>query len=96
MRDTTPDEDLLHDAQSGLLNTPAGLEKQLDRLMSSSRLDAGMRAFFSDMLELDTFDNVSKDSLLYSKWSVAMAASAREETLRTTIELSLHENGDMR
>ena len=94
--DTTPDSELLNAAETGDLNTSAGLEKQVDRLMASSRLDTGMRAFFSDMLELDTFDNVSKDSLLYPKWSGAMAASAREETLRTAIDLSLHQNGDMR
>lgn len=94
--DTTPDNELLKAAETGDLNTSAGLEKQVDRLMASPRLDTGMRAFFSDMLELDTFDNVSKDSLLYPKWSVAMAASAREETLRTAIDLSLHQNGDMR
>ncbi|HEY2011573.1 MAG TPA: DUF1592 domain-containing protein [Rhizomicrobium sp.] len=94
--DTTPDSELLKAAETGDLNTSAGLGKQVDRLMASPRLDTGMRAFFSDMLELDTFDNVSKDSLLYPKWSVAMAASAREETLRTAIDLSLHQNGDMR
>lgn len=96
MWDTTPDETLLQEAESGALNTSAGLEKQVDRLMASPRLDTGMRAFFTDMLQLDTFDNVSKDSLIYPKWSVAMAASAREETLRTTIDWSLHTNGDMR
>lgn len=96
MWDTTPDAELLKAAETGELNAPAGLEKQVDRLMASPRLDTGMRAFFSDMLELDTFDNVSKDSLLFPKWSVAMAASAREETLRTAIDLSLHDNGDMR
>lgn len=96
MWDTTPDAELLRAAEAGELNAPAGLEKQVDRLMASPRLDVGMRAFFSDMLELDTFDNVSKDSLLYPKWSVAMAASAREETLRTALDLSLHDNGDMR
>jgi hypothetical protein len=96
MWDTTPDAELLKAAETSELNTPAGLEKQVDRLMASPRLDTGIRAFFSDMLELDTFDNVSKDSLLYPKWSVTMAASAREETLRTAIDLSLHDNGDMR
>lgn len=96
MWDTTPDSELLKAAQTGELSAPDGLAKQVDRLMASPRLDTGMRAFFSDMLELDTFDNVSKDSLLYPKWSVAMAASAREETLRTAIDLSLHDNGDMR
>jgi len=64
--------------------------------MASPRLDDGMRAFFNDMLELDTFDTVSKDSILYPKWSSGIAASAREETLRTTIDLALHANGDMR
>jgi len=96
MWDTTPDAELLKAAETNQLSTPAGLAGQVDRLMASPRLDTGMRAFFSDMLQLDTFDNVSKDSLLYPKWSVALAAAAREETLRTTIDLSLHDNGDMR
>ena len=55
-----------------------------------------MRAFFNDMLELDTFDTIAKDSLLYAKWGTVIANSAREETLRTTIDLALHANGDMR
>jgi hypothetical protein len=96
MWDTTPDAELLRAAQTGELNTDAGLNKQVDRLMASPRLDAGMRAFFADMFELDTFDHVSKDSLIYPKWGSAMATSAREETLRTTIDLALHANGDMR
>jgi hypothetical protein len=96
MWNTTPDAELLRAAGSGELNTAAGLEKQVDRLMASPRLDAGMRAFFDDLLQLDTFDTVSKDSLLYPKWGSAMATSAREETLRTVIGLALHENGDIR
>jgi hypothetical protein len=96
MWNTTPDAELLRAAGSGELNTQAGLAKQVDRLMASPRLDAGMRAFFDDMLQLDTFDNVSKDSLLYPKWGSGMATSAREETLRTVIGLTLHDNGDIR
>ncbi len=57
--------------------------------MASPRIDFGMRAFFDDMLELDTFDTVAKDSLLYPKWGSGMADSAREETLRTVIGLAL-------
>ena len=96
MWNTTPDAELLRAAGNGELNTSEGLAKQVDRLMASPRLDAGMRAFFDDMLELDTFDTVSKDSLLYPKWGSAMATSAREETLRTVIDLTLHDNGDIR
>jgi len=93
---TTPDAELLAAAKSGDLNTAAGLDKQVTRMMTSPRLDVGMRAFFNDMLELDTFDTVSKDSILYPKWSSTIAASAKEETLRTAIGLALHDNGDMR
>lgn len=96
MWDSTPDTELLEAAGKGDLDTPAGLEKQVDRLMSSPRLEVGMRAFFNDMLELDNFDTVSKDSILYPKWSSGIAAAAKEETLRTAIDLALHENGDMR
>jgi hypothetical protein len=96
MWNSTPDSELLQSAQSGDLNTAAGLDKQVTRMMGSPRLDVGMRAFFNDMLELDTFDTVSKDSILYPKWSSTIAASAKEETLRTAVGLVLHDNGDMR
>jgi hypothetical protein len=93
---TTPDKELLDAAKTGELNSQEGLDKQVNRLMASPRLEVGMRAFFNDMMELDTFDTVSKDSILYPKWGSAIANSAKEETLRTMIGLSLKENGDMR
>lgn len=96
MWNTTPDAELLRAAAAGELTTRDGLAKQVDRLMASPRLETGMRAFFEDMLQLDTFDTVSKDSLLYPKWGSAMATSAREETLRTVIGLALRDNGDLR
>ena len=96
MWNTAPDEELLNAAASGELKSPAGLDSQVNRLMSSPRLDTGMRAFFNDMLELDTFDTIAKDSLLYAKWGTVIANSAKEETLRTSVDLALHSNGDMR
>jgi hypothetical protein len=96
MWNSAPDAELLRAAEAGELNSSDGLAKQVDRLMTSPRLEVGMRAFFNDMLELDTFDTVSKDSILYPKWSSGIAASAKEETLRTAIDLALHANGDMR
>ena len=94
--DTTPDAELIKAAADGELNTPQGLGKQVDRMMASPRLDVGMQAFFDDMLQLDNFDTVSKDSLLYPKWGSAMGTSAREEALRTTIGLTLHDKDDIR
>ena len=52
--DTTPDRELLNAARSGVLDTEAGVKAQAARLMASPRLETGMRAFFSDFLELDT------------------------------------------
>jgi hypothetical protein len=93
---TTPDAELLRAVASGELMTREGLAKQVDRLMASPRLEAGMRAFFEDMLQLDVLDTVAKDSLLYPKWGSGMATSAREETLRTAVGLTLQDNGDVR
>ena len=94
--DTAPDAELLRAAETGEIVTAEGYSKQVDRLLASPRLEGGMRAFFTDMLWLDTFDTISKDSLIYPKWGVAIANSAREETLRTTLDLALRSNGDMR
>jgi hypothetical protein len=96
MWNTTPSAALLQLAESGELNTPPGVAKQVDLLLASPKLDAGMSAFFSDMLELDTFDNTTKDTLIYPDWIAPITVSAREETLRSTIDLTLHANGDLR
>ena len=94
--DTTPDRTLLDAAGSGALDSEAGVKAQADRLMASPRLEAGMRTFFSDFLELDTLGAITKDPTIYPKYSDEIAASAREETLRTAIDQTLKRNGDVR
>ncbi|HEX4637751.1 MAG TPA: DUF1592 domain-containing protein [Rhizomicrobium sp.] len=94
--DTTPDPALLDAARSGALDTDSGVKEQVARLMASPRLESGMRSFFSDFLELDTLGTITKDPTIYPKYSDEVAASAREETLRTTIDLTLKQDGDFR
>jgi hypothetical protein len=94
--DTTPDSELLDAASSGALDSDAGVKAQATRLMASPRLETGMRTFFSDFLELDTLGTITKDPTIYPKYSEEVAASAREETLRTTIDLVLKKGGDFR
>jgi hypothetical protein len=94
--DTTPDDELLKAAESGRLNTVPGIVEQADRLMNSPRLETGIRAFFADMLQLDTFDNTTKDSIIYPKYNTQVAAAAQEETLHTVIDLGLRSNDDIR
>jgi Protein of unknown function (DUF1592)/Protein of unknown function (DUF1588)/Protein of unknown function (DUF1585)/Protein of unknown function (DUF1587)/Protein of unknown function (DUF1595) len=94
--DTTPDAELLNAARTGVLDTEAGVKPQAARLMASPRLETGMRAFFSDFLELDTLGTITKDPTIYPKYNDQVAASAREETLRTAIDLTLKTDGDFR
>ena len=94
--DTTPDATLLDAARTGALNDPAGVAHQVDRLMASPRLVTGMRAFYSDFLELDSFSGIAKDASIYPKYSDQVADAAKEETLRAMIELTLNQKGDLR
>jgi len=94
--DTTPDEGLLTAARTGALDSDAGVKTEVARLMASPRLEVGMRSFFSDFLQLDTLGTITKDPTIYPKYSDEIAASAREETLRTSMDLVLKNNGDFR
>jgi hypothetical protein len=96
MWDTTPDDELLKAAERGDLMTPEGVSKQVDRLMASPRLEVGMRAFFADMLQLDTFSDITKDVQIYNKFTPQMASSAQEETLRTVVDVTVRSNEDVR
>jgi hypothetical protein len=55
-----------------------------------------MRTFFSDFLELDTLDTIAKDPTIYPKFNDDVVSSAREETLRSVIDLTLKQDGDFR
>lgn len=93
---STPDAELLAKAASGELATPAGLSGQVDRLMASPRVEAGLRAFFGDLIAPDYYGSVTKDPEVYPAWSVEVYDSAKEETLRTILDVSLNQNGDLR
>jgi hypothetical protein len=94
--DTAPDPELLAAARSGAIHTESGLKEQLTRMISSPRYEQGARAFFSDMLQLDGFDNLVKDPAIYPKFNQSVADSAKEETLKTTVDLLITKKRDYR
>jgi hypothetical protein len=94
--DSGPDQELLDAARSGAIHTEAGLKQQLTRLTSSPRFEDGVRAFFTDMLQFDGFENLVKDPAIYPKFNQAVSDSAREQTLKTIIELLVRERRDYR
>ena len=91
-----PDSRLMAAARSGKLGTPRGLADEVDRMIESPRLEAGLRAFFADMLQFDLFDSLAKDSKIYPKWTFKVASDAEEQTLRTVVDLLLTQHGDYR
>jgi hypothetical protein len=91
-----PDPKLIAAAQNGQLDTQSGLAREVDRMLQSPRLEAGVRAFFADMLQFDLFDTLAKDAQIYPKWTRKVAQDAQEQTLRSIVDLLLTQRGDYR
>ena len=89
--DTSPDEQLLDAVERGDLDKPEGLAKRVDRLLASPRLEKGVRAFFTDMLALDQFGDVTKDPILYPQFTPEVHKDIPEETLRIILHLLVDE-----
>ena len=93
---SSPDDELLTAAEKGELNTQKGLTRQVDRLLSSPRLEGGVRAFFVDMLGYDAFINLSKDAQIYPNFTAPVTRDAQEQTLLTILDVVLQQRGDYR
>ena len=50
-------------------------------MFGSPKFEAGARAFFADMLQLDGFGNLIKDPAIYPKFNQSIAEGAREAGL---------------
>lgn len=93
---SAPDPQLLAAAGSGVLDTPEGLAREVDRLLADPRFEAAVREFFADMLQFDLFDDLAKDPVIYPAYNSTVAADAQEQTLRTITGHLLDQNGDYR
>ena len=92
----TPDDELLREAQRGQLNSADGRARAVDRMLASPRMVTGVRAFFDDMFGFDDFASLAKDPQIYPAFNGATAQAAREQTLRTIVDLLLVKKGDYR
>ena len=91
-----PDDELLRAAESGELDSQAGLAKAVDRMLASPRLETGMRAFFDDMLRFDDLAVLAKDPGIYPTFGAETVVDAREQTLRTLVDHLLVRRRDYR
>lgn len=94
--DSAPDAELIAAARSGALHSQEELDRQITRMVGSPKFEAGARAFFADMLQLDGFGNLIKDPAIYPKFNQSIAEGAREQMLLRTIDLLIHKDGDYR
>lgn len=94
--DAPPDEALLNAAETGELHDTSGLKRQVERLLDSPRMEQGIRAFFSDLLDFTQFDTLSKDPVIYPAFTRSVARSAKEQTLRLITDHLLAGRGDYR
>lgn len=96
LTNSTPDDELLRAAGAGELDTDQGLRRQVDRLVSSPKLEGAVRAFFWDMLQFDGFNDLFKDPTIYPAYNSNVARDAQEQTLRTIVSHLVTERGDYR
>jgi hypothetical protein len=74
------------------LQTPEGLQQQVDRMLMSPRTEQGIRAFFTDMFGFDEFASLVVDSTLYPRFTKNVLEDADEQTLRTIVDQLLIRN----
>ena len=96
MWNTSPDEALLTAAQHGDLDSQEGLAKQVDRMLASPRLEAGIRGFFTDFLGFDEFSTLEKDAMIYPGFDQRVAQDGKEQTLRVVADHVLNKHADYR
>ena len=77
---TVPDADLVKAASLGTLRTPAGLEKQVRRMLADRRASALATRFGSQWLRLQDLDKIFPDYLLYPQYDETLAKSMKKET----------------
>ena len=93
---STPNEALLQAAEQGKLTDDAALAVIAGRMVNSPRFEQGLRAFFSDMLLFEKFDELAKDPVIYPYFNQDVAKALPEQTLRTITAHLLGKGGDYR
>lgn len=93
---TTPSAALLTAAERGRLVDPDQIQVIAEDMVKSPRLEDGVRAFFSDMLMFEKFDDLAKDPVVYPRFNAEVAKALPEQMLRMLVDELVTRNGDYR
>jgi mono/diheme cytochrome c family protein len=77
---TVPDAELIRAANVGTLHTPAGLEKQVRRMLADPHSDALSKRFASQWFRLQDLEKIHPDVLLYPQYDDRLAEAMQRET----------------
>lgn len=94
--DRGPDDALLDAAARGELTDPALYPGHVDRVIADPRTRGGVRALFTDMLMLESLDELEKDATVFEHFTAEVGAAAREETLSVIEHLVFELDADYR
>ena len=91
-----PDTALLDAAAAGELDSAAGRQKHVARMLAAPQARRGVRAFLDDWLQLSRLGDMVRDTNLFPSFSPDLGPSAREEVLRTGEFLIFDKDTDFR
>lgn len=80
--DSLPSDELLAAAQTGALDTNAGLAAKVEELLDSDEAMASIRRFFNEYYGLDREANVVKDETAFPNFTEATAIALRDADVR--------------
>jgi hypothetical protein len=75
-----PDAELMKAASLGTLRTPAGIEKQVRRMLADRRSDALASRFAGQWLRLQDLEKIHPDYLIYPQYDDTLAQAMQHET----------------
>jgi len=93
---STPNANLLDAAATGKLTDQGQLNGIVTKMVASPRFEQGLRAFFSDMLLFEKFDELAKDPVIYPYFNQGVLQALPEQMLRTISTQLLDGDGDYR
>ena len=91
-----PDAELIRAAETGELDSDKGMARHVKRMLASSRLESGVRAFFGDMLTLEGFNDLSKEPAIYPVFTAKATTDSREQMFRIIVDHLVSRDGDYR
>lgn len=77
---TGPDAELMRAAEAGRLSTPAGLERQVRRMLADGRSDVLSSRFAAQWLRLQDLETIHPDVRTYPDFDEQLKTSMRRET----------------